>query len=329
MIIVGAGPVGLLVALRLGQQGVRTLVLEAHNTLLPTTRAMVYMPVVNSILKQLGILDVVMNHAFLNKDGVAWRDSAGEVLAHLPLGADTSGQDFEGVLLIGQAKMNGLVLKELEKYPSVQVLFGRRCVGIEDLPTSDRVKVMVTHTDVVSGDAVFEAQYVLGADGTNSNVRRLMCIPFEGFTWPFRMVGTDVLYDFPKENGWTPLNFVVDEEDCAVIAYTGEDDNGLPHGHGIPQWRVAFLEPSSLPSDKNSVWARSYEKIPKYLQGSKDFQISRADVFWMHQRCAAVGRKGRVLLAGDALHVSPQGKHSYVPVLTNKNSATIPLVALA
>lgn len=39
--IVGGGPVGLLTALRLGQAGVDTLVLEAHDSVLPTTRAVV------------------------------------------------------------------------------------------------------------------------------------------------------------------------------------------------------------------------------------------------------------------------------------------------
>lgn len=308
MIIVGAGPVGLLVALRLGQQGVETLVLEAHPTLLPTTRAMVYMPVVNSVLRDLGILDLVMQHAFLNTEGVAWRDPQGTILARLPLGngmSNTPDQDstFEGVLLIGQAKMNGLVLQEIEKYPCVQVRFGHRVVGIEDDLGADWVEVMTTHVNVVDGDRTWRARYVLGSDGTNSAVRRSLCIPFEGFTWPdFRMVGTDVVYDFVGENGWTPLNFVVDDESdaAAVIAYTGEDDAA----HRGPQWRIAFLEPSNLPSSREEVWARARERIPRYLRPSRDFTITRADVFWMHQRCARQGRKGRVLLAGDALHVS-------------------------
>ena len=41
VLIVGAGPVGLLTALRLGQAGIDTLVIEAHTEILPTTRAMV------------------------------------------------------------------------------------------------------------------------------------------------------------------------------------------------------------------------------------------------------------------------------------------------
>lgn len=66
VLIAGAGPVGLLIALRLGQAGIPTIVLESHHTLLPTTRAMVYMPVILPVLRGLGILEKVMDNAFLN-----------------------------------------------------------------------------------------------------------------------------------------------------------------------------------------------------------------------------------------------------------------------
>jgi 3-(3-hydroxy-phenyl)propionate hydroxylase len=141
VLIVGAGPVGLLTALRLGQASIPTLVLESHHTLLPTARAMVYMPVVISVLRKLGILSTVIDHAFLNHEGAVWRDIHGKELAQLKLQGDEDGE-FGGVLLIGQRKMNGLILEELKKYPCVQVRFGQRVVGIEDIPTEGVVKVM-------------------------------------------------------------------------------------------------------------------------------------------------------------------------------------------
>lgn len=50
----------------------------------------------------------------------------------------------------------------------------------------------------------------------------------------------------------------------------------------------------------------------EYLMGSKEFRTTRADVCWMHQRCAKQDQKGRVLLAGDALHLSAWGLVSEV-----------------
>jgi len=70
VIIVGSWPVGLLIALRLGQ-GIPTVVLECHDTLLPITKAVAYMLVVTLVLHDLGILLAVQSSAFLNHHGVA------------------------------------------------------------------------------------------------------------------------------------------------------------------------------------------------------------------------------------------------------------------
>lgn len=303
VIIVGAGPVGLLTALRLGQSGVKTLVIEAHHELLQTTRAIVYMPVVLPVLENLGILDTIIKHAYLNREGVKWRDLSGKVLAHLPLGGDDP-EEFGGVLLIGQWRMNELILQELKNHPSVQVLFGMRCVGLEDKEDCDHVKVM-THTgSLLDDDAFFHARYVLATDGANSSTRRMMCIPFEGFTFQdFKMIGTDIIYDFAGLEGLSPLNFVVHEKDWAVVIYTGEDEGGLPPGSGKPQWRISYVEDPNLPASREDYLLRAQDQVKKYItKENPDFRVIRAEPYLMQQRVASQPRKGRVLLAGDALH---------------------------
>ena len=302
VIIVGAGPVGLLTALNLGKAGVKTLVIEAHHELLTTTRAVVYMPVVLPVLEKLGMLDQIKEHAFLNKDGVRWRDIDGQVLAHLPIGSDAP-DSFGGVLLIGQWRMNELILKELEKYPSVQVRFGLRCVGIQENEALSQIRVM-THTgSIVDDEKFFSARYLLAADGANSAVRRMSCIPFEGFTYQdFKMIGTDVLYDFSGNAGFDPLNFVVDSEDWAVIVYTGQNEHGQVSDIGKPQWRIAYAEPPDLDSSKEAYLERAQDRVKKYLSNKSDvFEVIRAEPYLMQQRVAAQPRKGRVLLAGDSL----------------------------
>lgn len=161
-------------------------------------------------------------------------------------------REFGGLLVICQERMADLVLADLKKYPSVDVRFGLRCVGIEDLPSCDKVKVMVHQGKEKDGDLLFHAEYVLGADGSNSSVRRIMCIPFDGCTWPdLKIIGADVLYDFSKRMGYHPVNCIVHPEDWAVIAYTGEDCDG------IPQWRVTHPVPLDLPGSRDAMIARA------------------------------------------------------------------------
>jgi hypothetical protein len=290
---------------------------------------MVYMPVINRCMEQLGLTELIQKHAFLNRAGVSWRDMNGNKLAHLPLPADTDGI-FGGSYQIGQARMNELLLGEIRKYSCVQVKFGMRVAGIEDDESRDTVRVMAHHVELPFNDTVFEAKYVLGTDGNNSAVRRLCCIPFTGYTFDqFKMVGTDILFDVGKEFDWTSLNFIVDPEDWVVIAYTGQD--GAPETDDKrPQWRVAFVEPVGLPDTKEEIHKRAMRRIVRYLKGRQDFELVRAEIYWLHQRCAAQASKGRVFLAGDALHVSQTSQSICLdfPLLTISGKSNNPIGGL-
>ncbi|ETN46764.1 uncharacterized protein HMPREF1541_00953 [Cyphellophora europaea CBS 101466] len=299
--IVGGGPVGLLTALRLGQAGIDTLVVEAHDSILPTTRAVVYMPVIIPALTKLGIFESIKREAYLNKEGITWRDLEGKSLAKLPLG-DKHDDEFGGVLLLGQYKLAMIILEELEKYPCVEVHFGLRCCGIEDVTGSEAVKLLCSRRSD-NADEIIHAEYVVGTDGANSAVRRMLCIQSEGFTYSdWKMIGTDILYDFVGEEGYTPLNFIVHPEHWAVIAYTGQDEGGGPSGTGIPQYRVAYVEKPDLPSAPEEYLERAQKRLPVWMNGSKNFKLLRAEPYINSQKVASQAIKGRVMLAGDALH---------------------------
>jgi 2-polyprenyl-6-methoxyphenol hydroxylase-like FAD-dependent oxidoreductase len=206
VLVIGGGPVGLLTALRLGQAGVDATVVEAHEDILPTTRAMVYMPIVIPLLKQLGIIKRVEEEAFLNRDGIMWRDLDGAPLAHLPLGG-SEPHEFGGVLLLGQYKMAMIILEELKNYPCVQVRFGLQCGGLEDDPASKYVKALVHNRNMKDPDSILYAKYVLAADGASCTIRQLLCLTFDGFTYPDWKVSFDACrpllhYALTCTDGW-------------------------------------------------------------------------------------------------------------------------------
>ena len=151
------------------------MVLEAHEHLLDTTRAVSYMAVVIPALASLGVLSQIEGQAYKNEEGVVWRDMDFNELGRLPLSGDKP-DDYGGNLLIGQGELSKIILTALKAYPCVKVEFGYRCVGIEEVDGG--VKVMINRN---YNDLVLLADYVIGADGTNSFVRRARCIPFEGY----------------------------------------------------------------------------------------------------------------------------------------------------
>ncbi len=135
------------------------------------------------------------------------------------------------------------------------------------------------------------------------------------------MVGADVVFDFMGERRYSPVNFVVHPEvslsttgshtsltalqHWAVIAFTGQDEDGIPSdGSRNPLWRVAFVEPPDLPTKPGDYMRRTRERLTLWTGGSEDFKVLRSEPYINSQRCASQAYKGRVFLAGDALHVS-------------------------
>ncbi|HZF44905.1 MAG TPA: FAD-dependent monooxygenase, partial [Sphingomonadaceae bacterium] len=109
--------------------------------------------------------------------------------------------------------------------------------------------------------------------------------------WPERFVATNVYHDFESANyGLTTM--VIDDQWGAVIVKI--DEEGL--------WRCTYMEDAALPE-------RDYlQRLPgayKYLLcGEGGHRLDRAAPYRMHQRAASSFRKGRVVLAGDAAHVT-------------------------
>jgi len=296
VVIVGAGPVGLLTALKLGLAGINTLLLEKQDDILSAARAIAYMPTVNREFAALGIYDEIKSQSYVGYTGPSWRTPDGKALAvigpdEVPIPTDDDG--FDAVLMLGQDKLARLILKALKaRSKSVHVKFGSSCLAIEQ--SFDGVEVKASES---GAEYSVTAKWLVGADGANSAVRTLSDIPFEGFTWEnFRFTAADVRYKFDKEGGYRPGNFIVDPQDWAVIARTGPDD----------VWRIAYGESPDLPDDQESMIERSKQRIPVFLPGSKDYELVRLRPYWAQQRCAPSFRKGRVLLAGDAAHVRTQ-----------------------
>jgi len=92
------------------------------------------------------------------------------------------------------------------------------------------------------------------------------------------MIGVDVLYDFPKYEGYTPVNFIVDPVDWAVVAYTGEDEFGEPYGKGRPQWENCLCGRSQSSLRQRQLCGRAYERVKAFItpgDGTDDKGSSR------------------------------------------------------
>jgi 2-polyprenyl-6-methoxyphenol hydroxylase-like FAD-dependent oxidoreductase len=178
VLIVGGGPVGTFTTLRLARAGIKVLLVEADAVPSSAPRAAVYTGPSVLELERAGILADVRDLGLQNSD-VCWRKANGEIIAGLDRNFVPS-HPLNPVTL-DQFRLETVILKHLENYPSGKILWGHKVVALEQ----DEKSVTVT-TETLEGEKKkFVAEYVVGADGGKSTVRKLISVEFEGFTWPF------------------------------------------------------------------------------------------------------------------------------------------------
>lgn len=285
VLVVGAGPVGLLTALGLARAGISVTLLEREPAIVESPRAAVYHWSVLGGLERLGILEDAKRAGFAKQDSCYLVFKTRETIAWslAPL-ADYIPHPYN--VHLGQHVLARIALDHLQRLPGVTVHWNTRVTGLSQNSTG---VTATAHTP--EGPCEFRAGWVVGADGARSAVRHALGLEFEGMTWSERFVATNIRYDFEKF-GYARSTLMIDPEYGAIISKL--DKTNL--------WRCTYCERVSLP--EHDVLQRMPEYFNVVLPGAPDYQLVQYSPYSMHQRTAPRFRIGRVLLAGDAAHAT-------------------------
>ncbi|MER5181057.1 FAD-dependent monooxygenase [Streptomyces sp. NPDC002896] len=290
VIVVGAGPTGLLNALGLAQQGVVVTVIERAPGLQDSPRAIVYHWATLDGLARLDLLDDASRAGFLKQDYAYRVHKTGEIIEYGLKALDGKVRHPYN-LHLGQGALAQVILRRLETFENVRVLWDHEVTAV----AQDSEGVVVT-VRAAGGDKVLRAEWLVGADGAGSKIRGETRLGFDGMTWPERFVATNVR--FPDNRpGWAQSTFYVDDVYGAIIAKIDESGE-----HGL--WRYTYMEDDALPAESAA------ERLPGFLanvfgeDAGKGTELVAISPYRMHQRSASSYRAGRVLLAGDAAHAT-------------------------
>jgi len=284
VLIVGGGPVGLMTALGLARAGVPVTLLEAEDDIVYSPRAISYAWTILPGLELFGLLDDMLaaGHTI---DERCWRVfKTGEMIVYNH-DAVRGITDRPYNLTLGQDLLAKIVLLHLKRHPNVTIHWGTKFTGLRQTPSN----VIVT-AERAGVPVEFVASWVVAADGGRSAVRKAVGLTMDGFTWPQRFVVTNIYFDFEKY-GWNS-GYLVDPVYGAVVYKINLE--GL--------WRFTFAEQTTQPLET------VMERIPRFIEtilpGDKKYELVLHTAYNMHQRTAATYRVGRVLLAGDAAHIT-------------------------
>ncbi|KAK4184897.1 hypothetical protein QBC35DRAFT_38292 [Podospora australis] len=303
VIIVGAGPSGLLLTLLLSRAGVNVELIEQTKTLDKNPRASHYTAESCYEFDRAGILDEVREAGF-SPNGVSWRrldDPAKPRLVKLSNpepapGEEDSEKHRHRMVCLPLHKLGVILEREVSTQPTATINYGWKVTEIGEDEEKGNAWVEVEKED--DSKEKREADYVVGCDGANSIVRRKLFGDwvFPGFTWDRQIVATNVYY--PRlETGvddYDDSQFFVDQEHWHMVARIQTD--GLH--------RVTYGEIGGLTYDQ--LKERQPGKFQAFLPGKPtpdQYELVSFSPYKVHQRCVDKMRVGRFLLAADAAHL--------------------------
>jgi 2-polyprenyl-6-methoxyphenol hydroxylase-like FAD-dependent oxidoreductase len=301
VIVAGAGPTGLVLAIDLGRRGVRTLLLERD----PTTKAWPKMDRSNArtmeIFRRLGFADDIRAVGYppeASMDVLIVQSLAQEPLAVLryptvaehreKIRATRDGSEpLEPYQLVSQNDVEPVLKRIAEQTPNVTVRFGCELTDFEQ--SADVVRARLRDTD--GNESLALASFLVGCDGGVSTVRKKLGIKLEGRGGIVEQLQITFrsrdLYDrIPIGKG--RHYYVADEQGASFVVQGSRKDFTM----------------NLRPAEGLDLAA----EIRKRIGFDVEFQVMNSRRWKLHLLLAERYREGRVLIAGDAAHlVIPTG----------------------
>ncbi|MEX3919008.1 bifunctional 3-(3-hydroxy-phenyl)propionate/3-hydroxycinnamic acid hydroxylase [Paraburkholderia sp. BR10936] len=282
--IIGAGPVGLMIANILGLQGVRVTLVEKLDQIIDYPRAIGLDDEALRVFQSIGLADALLPHTtpdhwmrFVTKDG--------HCFASIEPRTDEFGWPRRNAFI--QPLADRVLYEGLARFEHVDVLFGHTVNAFEQ----DTQGVTIDVSDANGERRTIRAAYLVGADGGNSFVRRALNVPFEGRTKPNQWIVVDVRND---PIGSPHIYMHCDHQRPYVSA-------ALPHGIR----RFEFMVMPGETEEELSKPENMAALIRKVVADPDKVDYIRKRVYTHNARLAETFRVDRVLLAGDAAHIMP------------------------
>ena len=292
VVVVGAGPVGVVAAIAASQKGFKVTLLDAALEVDHNPRAATTHPSTLDFIDQVGLIDEFVKQGLVARYFQFWdRDTKSRVAQfdHELLKDETK---FPFVVQTEQHKLVLMGLKRLDTFTDVSYQFGITVTNLAQAP--DHV-ILTTQQDGQTGQ--IKADYVIGADGGKSTIRKLLDIEFEGYTWPERFIVLTSIHDFEKSMGCCYRNYFAGSSEWAnLFKVTGDDYKG--------RWRAVFPARTDESDEEALSDASAQKRIIDLEEACSLESIVHRNIYNVHQRVAQKFRVGRVMLAGDSSHLN-------------------------
>lgn len=287
VIIIGAGPVGTFAAYCLAEYGIETLVLESESTCETDMRASTFHPSTLKYLDNLNLADELIEKG-LKAPIFQYRIRSTDEVLEFNLQELDDVLDFPFRLQCEQYKFARMLAGKLDRHRHSSVLFNRKLINFSE--GNNKVTLDVDHHGT---SEQYQCDYLIGADGANSIVRRNLGIEFSGFTYEEKFFTLST--EKPLENYFSNLsyvNYVSDPEEWFVLLKAPS------------AWRILVPVPQTL--DDKAIKSNDYvsDIFTRVLNSCDPIETIHRTIYRVHQRVVNKMRYGRIMLAGDSAHLN-------------------------
>src|SRR5262245_40063039 len=291
VLIVGAGPTGLMLATQLVRRGVRPMIIDRHSGPAQQSRAMAVQARTLEIYSKMDIIDKALGLGARGTAANMW--ASGKHTARIPIGdIGKSISPFPFVLMLGQADNERIMGENLSQL-GVQVQWNTELVDFEQQP--NYVDATLKLPDGVTRKV--RAAWVTGCDGGRSPVREKSGITFPGAPYEHVFFVADSIATGSMKQG--ELNVYLWKDGFHLFFPMRAKDG----------WRVIGILPKQL-RDKDDL---TFDELVPEIQREAGANLTFKGCNWfstyrIHHRAAERFRDRRCFILGDAAHVhSPMG----------------------
>ena len=292
VVIVGAGPVGLTVALDLGRRGHRVVVLNKLDFIAAGSKAICFAKRTLDIWDRLGVGEAMVSRGVVWNLGKVFRGDGAEPIYSFDM-LPVKHQKMPGFINLQQYHVEDILLRAVDALPGVDIRWGHEVTGLS--AHGDGVDLEIA---TPGGAYALSSPWVIACDGSRSPVRQLMGLDFEGRVFEDNFLIADIRMkeDRPRER-WFWFDPPFNRGQSALLHKQPDDVWRLDFQLGWNIDREACIRPENV------------EPFVRGMLGNDvAFEQEWYSVYTFQCRRMARFVHGRVVFAGDSAHlVSPFG----------------------
>jgi 3-(3-hydroxy-phenyl)propionate hydroxylase len=286
VVIVGAGPVGLVAANLLGLYGINTVIIERSAATSDQPKAVIMDDEFLRLIHRLGALEALRPHLTSVPFGIHFYSPLGFELVKAEGFVTPNG--FANRNSVSQPMLEKILLQNLQRFETVTICY--QCTA--KVLSQTGTQVQVTAEDQLEHERRISARFLLGCDGVHSFVRESLDVAFEGK----RLNEPHLVVDFAEFPDQSPFSrFFCDPRrpfNSILMPYGGR--------------RIEFM----LMDGDDREQIKSFESIQRLVKQHTPYadvtlKVVRSAVYGYSARVAAQLQQRGVFLLGDAAHVMP------------------------